>query len=212
VFLAAFLVMQTLAIKTLGQLSARDQQRLRETIATVSVTPDRPNLVCGESAIFRTDRRDFQSCQDCACDYDGRMRDAAILLIHLLTTVAGLLRPGGARSLVAESLLLKQQLLILNRGRERAPNLKLADRLIAALCCGWIRSTRLRRVAIVLKPATLLAFHRAFVKRKYRLLFSPKRRGIPGPKGPSAEVVAAILAMKRRNPRFGCRRIAQQIS
>jgi transposase InsO family protein len=57
-----------------------------------------------------------------------------------------------------------------------------------------------------------LAFHRAFVKRKYRLLFSPKRRGIPGPKGPSAEVVAAILAMKRRNPRVGCRRIAQQLS
>jgi transposase InsO family protein len=140
------------------------------------------------------------------------MRDIAILLIHLLTTVARLLRPGGARSLVAESLLLRQQLLILNRGRARAPNLKLSDRLIAALCCGWIRSARLRRVAIVLKPATLLAFHRALVKRKYRLLFSPKRRGIPGPKGPSAELIAAILAMKQRNPRFGCRRIAQQLS
>jgi hypothetical protein len=138
------------------------------------------------------------------------MRDAAILLIHLLTTVAGLLRPGGARSLVDESLLLRQQLLILNRGRERA--LKLADRLIGALCCGWITSMHLRRVAIVLEPATLLAFHRALVKRKYRLLFSPKRRSLPGPKGPSPELVAAILAMKQRNPRFGCRRIAQQLS
>jgi transposase InsO family protein len=140
------------------------------------------------------------------------MRDLAILLIHLLTTVARLLRPCGARSLIAESLLLRQQLLILNRGRERAPNLRPADRLIAALCAGWIRSTRLRRFTIVLKPTTLLALHRALVQRKYRLLFSPKRRGVPGPKGPSAELVAAILAMKQRDPRFGCRRIAQQLS
>jgi hypothetical protein len=130
-------------------------------------------------------------CQDHTRDYDVRVRDIATLLIHLLTTVARLLRPGGARSVVAESLLLRQQLLILNRGRQQAPNLKLADRLIAALCCGWTRSARLRRVAIVLKPATLLAFHRALVKRKYRVLFSPKRHGIPGPKGPSAELIGA---------------------
>jgi transposase InsO family protein len=149
---------------------------------------------------------------DGARDYDVRMRDLAILLVHLLTTIVKLLRPGGARSLVAESLLLRQQLLILNRSRQRAPNLKATDRLIAALCCGLIGSTRLQRLAIVLKPATLMAFHRALVQRKYRHLFSPKRRGVPGPKGPSAELVAAIVAMKQRNPRFGCRRIAQQPS
>jgi putative transposase len=33
----------------------------------------------------------------------------------------------------------------------------------------------------------------------------------PGPKGPSKELVAAVLEIKRRNPRFGCPRIAQQI-
>jgi hypothetical protein len=56
-----------------------------------------------------------------------------------LTTVAQLLRPGGARALVAESLLLRQQLLILNRSRKQAPNLNSADRVIAALCSSWIR-------------------------------------------------------------------------
>jgi putative transposase len=45
-----------------------------------------------------------------------------------------------------------------------------------------------------------------------RLLFTPKRRGKPGPKGPSPELIAAIVEMKRNNPRFGCRRIAEQIS
>jgi hypothetical protein len=51
------------------------------------------------------------------------MRDVVILFIHLFATVARLLGPGGARAVVAESMLVKQQLLILNRCRERAPNL-----------------------------------------------------------------------------------------
>jgi transposase InsO family protein len=58
-----------------------------------------------------------------------------------------------------------------------------------------------------------LKFHKALVDRKYRLLFSARyRRRKPGPKGPSAELIAAIIELKRRNPRFGCVRIAQQIS
>jgi transposase InsO family protein len=57
-----------------------------------------------------------------------------------------------------------------------------------------------------------MAFHRALVKRKYRLLFTPKIRGKPGPKGPTAELITAIVEMKRNNPRFGCRRIAEQIA
>ena len=43
------------------------------------------------------------------------VRDLAVLFLHLLATVAQLAGPGGARSVVAESVLVKQQLLILNR-------------------------------------------------------------------------------------------------
>jgi putative transposase len=51
------------------------------------------------------------------------------------------------------------------------------------------------------------------IERKYRLLFSSSGRPRkPGPKGPSVELIAAIVEMKRRNPKFGCVRIAQQIS
>jgi transposase InsO family protein len=140
------------------------------------------------------------------------VRGLAILFIHLIVTFARLLGRGGLRSVVAESLLIKHQLLILNRTRERAPNLQPMDRVIAGLCAGFMRPARLARSAIVLKPSTILGFHRALVKRKYRLLFTPKRRGKPGPKGPSPELIAAIVQMKRRNPRFGCRRIAQQLA
>ena len=40
------------------------------------------------------------------------MKDLLILLAHLLTTVAKLLGPGRARAVVADSLLMKQQLLV----------------------------------------------------------------------------------------------------
>jgi len=121
------------------------------------------------------------------------------------------MRPGGARAIVAESLLVKHQLVILNRGRERAPNLRPMDRVIAGLCTLVIRPGRLLRIAVVLRPSTLLAFHAELVKRKYRQLFSPKRHGKPGPKGPSPELVAAIIDTKRLNPSWACRRIAQQL-
>ena len=139
------------------------------------------------------------------------MRNLSILFIHLIVTAAKLLRPGGGRAVVAESLLLKHQLVVLNRGRERAPNLRPMDRVIAGLCTQFIRPRRLLGASIVLKPATLLAFHATLVKRKYQRLFSPKRHGKPGPKGRSPELIATIVEIKRRNPSWGCRRIAQQL-
>jgi transposase InsO family protein len=64
-----------------------------------------------------------------------------------------------------------------------------------------------------LQPSTLLAFHRALVRRKYRQLFSstPSLRK-PGPKGPDDALVRAIVELKSRNPRFGCPRIARILS
>ena len=103
------------------------------------------------------------------------MRDVVLLLVHLIVTVVRLARPGGLRGVVAESVLVKHQLLILQRGRKRAPNLRPADRIIVALCTLFLRPARLLRSAIVLKPSTFLRLHNLLRKRKYRLLFSPKR-------------------------------------
>ena len=58
------------------------------------------------------------------------MRELFLLVTHLLATVARLMRPGGVRAVAAESLLLKHQLLILNRSRKRAPRLTPWDRLL----------------------------------------------------------------------------------
>jgi putative transposase len=140
------------------------------------------------------------------------MRDLIILFVHVITTVLRVGRPGGVRTVIAESVLTKHQLLILNRSRRRAPNLRILDRLIAGFCSLWIRPRRLRRVAIAFKPSTFLSFHRALVQRKYRLLFSPKQRTKPGPKGPTAELIHAVVEMKKRNPTWGCPQIAEQIN
>ena len=43
------------------------------------------------------------------------MRNLTLLFIHFIAVLARLLGPGGVRSVVAESLLLKHQLLIVNR-------------------------------------------------------------------------------------------------
>jgi putative transposase len=111
------------------------------------------------------------------------VRDLAVLFLHLVATVARLAGPGGARSVVAESVLVKHQLLILNRSRKRSPNLRFSDRVVAGLCALVMHPGRLIRSGIVLKPATLFRLHRALKGRKYRLLFSPTVRKKPGPKG-----------------------------
>ena len=61
------------------------------------------------------------------------MRNLAVLFIHFIAVLARLLGPGGVRSLIAESLLLKHQILILNRSRKRSPNRHASDRILAGL-------------------------------------------------------------------------------
>jgi putative transposase len=140
------------------------------------------------------------------------MRDLLILFVHVIITICRLWRPGGTRSVIAESILLKQQLLILNLSRKRVPNLRASDRIIAGVCSLFMKPSGLIRSAIVLKPSTLLSIHHALRNRKYRALFSHKRKQKPGPNGPSKEFIDAIVDTKRRNPTWGCPRIAQQIA
>ena len=141
------------------------------------------------------------------------MKDLLVLLIHLLTTVAKLLGPGGARAIVAASLLMKQQLLIVNRSRQRAPNLSVLDRFLLGFWSLFLNQRHLQRAAVIIRPSTLLKFHNLLKQRKYRLLYSSagsKRK--PGPKGPSQALIQTIVEIKQRNPRFGCPRIAKQIN
>src|SRR5262249_24191790 len=97
------------------------------------------------------------------------MRDILTLLLHTIVTIIRLAQPGGLRAVVAESVLMRHQVLILNRGRKRAPNLRSSDRITAGLCTLLMRPARVLRSAIVLKTSTLLHFHKVLIKQKYQL-------------------------------------------
>jgi len=139
------------------------------------------------------------------------MRLLTLMFSYLLIYVKTL-RPGGIKAIVAENKLLRQQLIIANRGRKRSPHLTLFDRLCLALMVGIISPERLLKAAILIKPATLLKIHKTLIKRKHHLLFSSKNKKKPGPPTPRQEIITAVVQMKKMDPRFGCRRIAMQVS
>ena len=154
-----------------------------------------------------------QSCAGCQGDSVYSMRDLLVRAVHLLVTAVKLLRPGGVRAVAADSVLLKHQLRVSNRSRQRAPNLTSFDRIVLGLATLFVnppphlqdrRDPQAGHASQVpqglgrteVPPAVLV------------LGASPQT----GPKGPSLELITAIVEIKRRNPRFGHLRVAQQIS
>ena len=83
------------------------------------------------------------------------MKDLLLIVAHLLTTLARMLGPGGAKAIVADSLLMKQQLLIINRSRRRAHNLTPIDRMLLGFWTLFLRPHHIQREAVILRPSTL---------------------------------------------------------
>ena len=135
------------------------------------------------------------------------MKDLLLPLLHLAVTAAKLCRPGGVRAVIAENLLLKQQLIVLRRSRQRAPNLRVGDRLLCGFGALFLSPGRIRKVAIGRRPSTVLTFYQALVRGKYRRLFSSSARPKkPGPKGPTVrggwrrtDVTGEALTQERRS-------------
>ena len=100
------------------------------------------------------------------------MKDLLLTLLHWAVMTATLCGRGGVRAVITENLLLKQQLIVLRRPRQRAPRLTASDRLLFGFGSLFLSPGRIRKVAIGVRPSTLLAFHQALVRRKYHRLFS----------------------------------------
>jgi len=140
------------------------------------------------------------------------MKQLLIITFHAVRALLKLLKPGGANSLIAENIALRQQLIVINRSHKRSLNLTTWDRLGFAFLAGLILPKRILKTAIILKPATLLKLHKSLINKKYSNLFSRKSYMKPGPKGPSQEIINLIVEMKQNNPSYGYMRIAMQIS
>jgi len=80
------------------------------------------------------------------------MTGAHCLILDLLIAIAKVVRTGGARSIVAENLLLKQQLIIHSRSRQRAPNLTTRDPVLLGFLSLLLSPRRIARAAIIIRP------------------------------------------------------------
>jgi hypothetical protein len=103
-----------------------------------------------------------------------------------------------------ELLVLRHELDVLRREVAR-PKLRAADRaLLAAAACHLPRPLRGARLVT---PRTLLRWHRALVRRKWRQ--PPSQRGRPRM---PADARAVVLRLARENPRWGHRRISGELA
>ena len=139
------------------------------------------------------------------------MPETIELLIHFFVSVIKLLRPGGVKVAMAETIAMKQQLIVMNRGKKRSPKLITSDRFLFGILAIFIGRSRLKKIAVIIKPSTLLAFHKSLVNRKYSRLYSNKARRISGRKPQDQAIIDLVIEMKKRNPSFGYGRISMQI-
>jgi putative transposase len=130
-----------------------------------------------------------------ACIYD-RLRFFVGLLV---------LRLDGGGDREVELLLLRQELTVLRRTVKK-PRLKQADRMILAVLA--MRLPRRAWGALLVRPETVLGWHRAVVHRKWAAF--ARRRG-PGRPRINEECRQLILRLANENPRWGYMRIRGEL-
>ena len=108
-------------------------------------------------------------------------------------------------ALIAENLLLRQQLAALTRPTRQRPRLRARDKLF------WIVARMVwrdwRRYLVVVRPETVVGWHR----RGWRLFWRWKSRARGGRPRLSAEVRELIARMARENPAWGSERIRGEL-
>ena len=126
-----------------------------------------------------------------------------LVILHLLAaTIAALLRGFfmDREILVLENLALRQQLIVLKRHHPK-PQLAIADRAfwvtLRSLWTSWANAL------IIVKPDTVVRWHRLGFRWHWRRLSQRPRRGRPS----STELRELVVRMARENPTWGAPRI-----
>jgi hypothetical protein len=108
-------------------------------------------------------------------------------------------------ALVAENLILRQQLIVIRRQIKR-PRLRRFDRWLIGALAG--RFHRLRDVVLLVKPETVIGWHRA----AWRLLWRWRSHRPSGRPAVDADLRELIRRMWRENPTWGQQIIAAQLA
>jgi putative transposase len=118
-----------------------------------------------------------------------------------LTTA--LLRDDRDRQVLA----LRQQVLILQRQLGKRPRLSRAEKLALLLACVRMKQTELLDCLMIVKPATLIGWHRQIVRRHWT--FHPRRR--PGRPRTDPQGEALVVRLARENTGWGCGKLAGEM-
>ncbi|WP_413811014.1 helix-turn-helix domain-containing protein [Streptomyces sp. OE57] len=115
------------------------------------------------------------------------------------------LLPMGDRGKDAEILALRHQVTVLERqlGGDRV-RFTPSDRAFLAALLHRLPLPVLRRVRLLVRPDTVLRWHRDFVRRRHAALSRPKRPGRPRT---ARSIRILVLRLARENPQWGYRRL-----
>src|SRR5438552_14963781 len=128
-----------------------------------------------------------------------------LLLDLLMRRALGWLGRGSSiRSLELENAVLRHEVRLLRRQRRKL-DLRALDRVVLAAASRAI--PRDRWGLFLVRPQTLLRWHRELVRRKW----THRRKGKPGRPPIDPEVRALILRLGRENRRWGCIRIQGEL-
>jgi len=109
------------------------------------------------------------------------MWNLVVFIFSFVCVWLRILKPGGVRTIAAENIALRKQLITLTRHKKRSPKLSTHDRIFFGLLTSMIGAKRLSRIAIALKPATGLEIDKDVVRR----VLSKHYKNYPENTGPS---------------------------
>src|SRR5712675_325801 len=129
----------------------------------------------------------------------------------LVTRVASWLRLSRRQETwrVAEILILRHQLAVLQRRQPRRPKLNWADRALLATLLGVIPKARRQGLRLLVTPDTMLRWHRDIVRRRWA---ARSMRGKTGRPATRRNIRALVLRLARENPEWGYRRIHGELA
>jgi len=129
----------------------------------------------------------------------------------LITRVAAWLRLSGREEAwrIAEILILRHQLAVLQRRQPRRPKLNWADRALLAILLGVIPKARRHRLRLLVTADTIVRWHRGIAGRRQA---ARSRRARTGRSAASRNIKALVLRLARENPGWGYRRICECVT
>ena len=129
------------------------------------------------------------------------------LLLPLLSPLSAMLVRLLGDDRDRQILALRQQVLSLQRQLGKRPRLSRAEKLALLLMCVRMKRTQLLDCLMIVKPATLVAWHRQIVRRHWTYL--PQRR--PGRPRTDPQAERLVLRLARENTGWGCGEIAGEM-